>query len=430
MKILLVSQYYPPEGAAGGIRASEMAYHWANQGHCVTVLTGFPSYPEGMVYPEYKSRRRLVLKEVDRGVNVVRVRTLTRPNRGALDRLLNYGSLSVAASLVGPFCEHPDVVVATSPPPFVALAGWWIGFLKRVPFVYDVRDLWPEILVEAGVAGERSVLVRGLRAMVGFLYRRAAHIVSVSPAFVPSLTDDWKMPKEKISVVENGIEPEVFCPGPALDKADLGGDGDFVVSYLGTLGKASGGGLEVVLLAAQELQQKGEAVRFAFVGGGSDAECLKAMARDLHLTNVVFLGVQPRQRVPSLLRSSDAVLVILRKLELFKTVIPTKMLEGMACGRPVIIAVDGHARSIVESAHGGIFVEPENVDQLVQAIRRLRCDRALCAEQGANGRAYVVLHFSRASMANRFIAILEKVISPKVPRPRLPEPGSAVFGDD
>jgi glycosyltransferase involved in cell wall biosynthesis len=253
--------------------------------------------------------------------------------------------------------------------------------------------------------------IRVIRAVAGFLYRSCEHIVVVTPAFREDLVSKWAMPSEKISIVENGVETGLFTPDGGKDtaKSALGIQGRFVISYIGTLGLAHG--LSAVLQGAAQLQATLPEIVFLFVGEGADKERLVSLAQDKGLLNVLFLPQQPREKIPSIIRASDVCLVPLRKADVFRTVIPTKMLEFMACGRPVILGVDGQARQVLDEAQAGVFVEPENQSALVQAIKHLYQDSALRQTFGRNGRNYIVEHLSRGQTAKIYIEVLEKVIS-------------------
>jgi glycosyltransferase involved in cell wall biosynthesis len=414
VKILYVSQYFPPEMGAPAARAAELSRHWAQSGHEVSVLTGFPNHPTGVIPPEYKSKvRRLVVREKIDGVDVVRTWLLPFPNRKAHERMLNYSSFCISSATTGLFVPRPDVVIGTSPQLLVGLSGWWIARSKRVPFVFEVRDLWPESLAAVGMGGENSVLHRSLAKIAGFLYRRSDHIVVVTPAFEEYLVDHWKVPREKISVVENGVETGLFSPRD--DKGDLrrqlGAEGKFVVCYIGTMGMAHG--LETLVDASNRLQQAAPDVLFLLVGEGADKERIIGLAKTRGLSNLRFVDQQPRERIPEYICASEASLVLLKKTDLFKTVIPTKMLEFMACSRPVILGVDGQARKIVEEAQAGVFIEPESADALVEAILRLRGDARLRETLGNNGRRHILENFSRQRTAASYIQVLEKLLGRK-----------------
>jgi colanic acid biosynthesis glycosyl transferase WcaI len=415
MKILYVSQYFPPEMGAPAARASELARHWAAAGHEVTLLTGFPNHPTGVVLPEYRDRfRRLVVREKIGRVGVVRTWLFPFPNRKAHERMLNYTSFCVSSGLTGSFLSRPDVVIASSPQLLVGLSGWFLARCKRVPFVFEARDLWPESLTAVGMAGSSSLLYRALARIAGFLYRHADHIVVVTPAFEDYLVKHWRVPREKISVIENGVETHLFAPVAATAlRKQLGAEEKFVVSYVGTIGMAHG--LETIIQAAAHLRDTNPEVVFVMLGEGAEKQRMMAMAREHSLHNVRFVDQQPREKIPGYICASDVCLVLLKKADVFKTVIPSKMLEFMSCERPIILGVDGQARTILEEAKGGITIEPENAEELASAIRHLAANRDIARELGKNGREYVVRKFSRGQMAEKYIRTLEKLL-------QLPEP--------
>lgn len=428
MKILYVSQYFPPEMGAPAARVYELARHWVRLGHEVTVLTGFPNHPTGVLRAEYRSKwRRLVWREKVDGIDVVRVWLMPLPNRKANERILNYGSFWLSSSVVGTFLRRPDVVVATSPQLLVGLTGWWLGRVKRAPFTFEVRDLWPESLTAVGVSSRNSVLYCALGLVAKFLYRRCDHLVVVTLAFKEYLATNWRVRPEKMSVVENGVETELFSPGEdeAL-RRELGLEGKFVVSYIGTLGMAHG--LDTLLGTAKQLLASGSLVTFLLVGEGAEKQSLRDMASRCGLSNVVFLDQRPREHMPAIIRASDACLVMLKKREIFRTVIPTKLLEFMSCGRPVILAVDGQAREIVETARAGLCIEPENAEALAGAIEQLVSAPVLRQTLGNNGRRWIVQHLSRAKTAVKYIALLDSVKDHRVPisaKPLLNNPNSS-----
>jgi glycosyltransferase involved in cell wall biosynthesis len=411
MKILYVSQYFPPETAAPAARAAELARYWLQDGHDVTVLTGFPNHPTGVVPVEYRSKmRRLVMRENLDGVNIVRTWLFPFPNRKAYERVLNYSSFCASAATTGIFISRPDILIATSPQLLVGLSGWWLARTKGVPFVFEVRDLWPESLAAVGMGNPDSLLNRSLGSVARFLYKRSEHVVVVTPAFKEYLIQNWRLSPEKISIVENGVESDLFSPrvNNAELRRELGAEGKFVVGYIGTMGMAHG--LETLVAAATEVQRTAPHVLFLMVGEGSDKERVINLARSQGLSNMRFVGQQPREKIPDFISVSDACLVLLKKSELFKTVIPTKMLEFMSCARPVILGVDGQARKIMDQAGAGVYVEPENAGALVQVIAQLAANPALRETLGRNGRRHVVEHFSRQQKAKAYIGVLEGIV--------------------
>lgn len=396
---------------APAARASELARHWAGMGHDVTVLTGFPNHPTGKVPLEYRRKlRRLVTSEAFEGAKVVRSWLLPFPNRKSYERMLNYSSFCLSAASTGMFLERPDVLIASSPQLLVALSGWWLALWKRTRFVFEVRDLWPESLAAVGIGDTDSVLHRSLSRIAGFLYRQADRIVVVTPAFEEYLVDRWKVPREKISIVENGVETELFSPQNCDQlRRHLNAHGRFIVSYIGTMGMAQG--LDTLIASAARLQNTAPEVLFLLIGEGADKERIRNLAAARSLTNILFLDQQPRARIPDFISASDASLVLLKKTDLFKTVIPTKMLEFMSCARPLILGVDGQAREIMERARAGVFIEPGNSEELVNAVIRLVNDPILREELGKNGRRHIIQNFSRERTASNYIEILQSIMN-------------------
>ena len=414
MKILYVSQYFPPEMGAPAARASELATHWAHAGHEVSVLTGFPNHPTGVVPAEWRGRlRRLTYHEKIGGVEVFRTWLWPLPNRKAHERMRNYASFCVSAALRGLAIPRPDVIIASSPQLLVGLSGWWIAFARQLPFVFEVRDLWPESLTAVGIGDENSLLHHSLAAVAKFQYQRSDRIVVVTPAFKDHLIQHWRVPPEKIAVVENGVETDLFAPSPSAANAalrkELGAEEKFLVCYIGTMGMAHG--LETLLDAAGHLQRQSSNAHFLLVGEGAEKERIKNLAQSRGLANISFLDQQPREKIPAFISASDACLVLLKKTDVFKTVIPTKMLEFMSCARPVILGVDGQARQIIEDAGAGLVIEPENAAELVGAIQQLAANRDLGSTLGQKGRECILRNFSRDQTAERYIQILEKVVA-------------------
>ena len=253
--------------------------------------------------------------------------------------------------------------------------------------------------------------------------RRIDRIVVVTAAFEEFLVKNWNVPREKISVVENGVETELFAPKAATDlrreglRRELDLEGKFVVSYIGTMGMAHG--LQTIIEAAACLQERNPKIAFLMLGEGADKDRIVALARDRGVNNLRFVDQQPREKIPSYICASDVCLVLLKKTELFKTVLPTKMLEFMSCARPVILGVDGQARTILEDACGGLVIEPENPNALIEAICYLEANRDLARELGRNGREHMLRNFSRQYTAEKYIRVLERVV--KLPESQIKE---------
>jgi colanic acid biosynthesis glycosyl transferase WcaI len=411
VKILYVSQYFPPEMGAPAARADELSRHWARMGHDVTVLTGFPNHPTGIVPPEWCSRlRHLRYAEKIDGVQIERTWLWPLPNRKAHERIRNYASFALSAAFTGLTLAKQDVVIATSPQLLCALAGWWIAWSMRRPFVFEVRDLWPESLVAVGAGGEGTLLHRALAAVAGFLYRQADRIVVVTSAFKDHLIQNWQVPAEKISIVENGVETDLFRPDPAATeiRRQLQLEDRFLICYIGTMGMAHG--LATLIAAAEKMQTMLADATFLLIGEGAEKQRIVDLAASRRLNNIRFLGQQPHERIPAYVSAADLCLVLLKKTDLFKTVIPTKLLEYMACARPVIVAVDGQSRQIIEKARAGAFVPPEDSQALARAICDMAQNPAQRNQMGLNGRQYIVDKLSREKTAEDYIAALENLV--------------------
>jgi len=319
-------------------------------------------------------------------------------------------SFFLSASIAGAFLARPDVIIASSPQLLVGLVGWWLSRLHHVPFVFEVRDLWPESLVAVGAGNEKSRTYRLLENIAAFLYRRADRVVVVTPAFREYLVANWDVPSEKIAVVPNGVETKMFSPRPenrALLQA-LGAEKKFVVSFIGTIGLAHG--LETLVSSAEVFQQSEPDILFLVVGEGADRERLTRSAQSKGITNIRFVAQQPREKIPDYIAASDACLVLLKQSEVFETVIPTKMLEFMSCARPVILGVKGQAREILDRAQAGICIEPENPAALCDAVLRLRADAQLRFTLGGNGREYIMRDLSREQTSKAYLEILKEMV--------------------
>ena len=406
MRILFLSQYFPPEPGAPAARVSELARAWVRAGHQVTVLTAMPNHPAGVVPPEYRGRV-LVREQVD-GIDVVRTWIYAAPNKGRVRRSLAYASYALSAVLLGQArIGAADVVVATSPQLLCAAAGWTVAAARRTPFVFEVRDLWPESVVAVGALPADHPVIRGLTVVEEGLYGAAKAIVVVTDAFRTRLVERGQA-AGKIHVIKNGVDLGRFVPGPRTTKlrAQLGWDDKFVVGYIGTHGMAHG--LDAVLDVAKRLASRSE-VRFLFVGEGAERLRLEARVRDEQMSSVRFLGSLPRERMTEVYATLDLALVPLRKSELFKMVIPSKIFEISAMARPIVISVDGEAREIIEASGGGVFAPPENVEAMAAAITRFVDDRSLGERMGEAGREYVKREFDREALARRYLDVLSQV---------------------
>ena len=410
MHILFISDNFPPEVNAPASRTFEHCREWVKAGHEVTVVTGAPNFPAGKVYPGY--RNRLFQTEMMEGIRVVRVWTYITANAGVVRRILDYVSFMVTAILAAPFIRKVDLIVATSPQFFSPCAAYVISLFKRVPYIFELRDFWPESIEAVGAMQESSAL-RQLERLELFLYRKAARIVVVSPAFKTRLIERG-IDSGKIDVVTNGVDLSNFSP-TVRDEAlaeSLNLSGCFVAGYIGTHGLAHG--LDTLLDAAEILQAMPEAddVRILFLGDGARKAQLIESAGNRGLHNVVFQDSVPKSEVRHYWSLLDVSIIHLRKTELFGLVIPSKLFECMGMGIPVLHGVAGESAGIVETEHVGMVFEPENARQLVEGLLRLRADRGLYETYRANC-LVAARKYDRKTLALMMQAILEGVVASK-----------------
>lgn len=403
MKILFFSHYFPPEGNAPSSRVHALCKRWAAAGHDVTVVTCAPNVPAGKVYEGYKNK--FTQRETIDGIDVIRVWTYLAPNAGTMKRIANFVSYMVMATLRSLALPRPDVILATSPQFFAGWAGVWAKRLRRAPLILEIRDIWPESIVAVG-AMKKSRLIRLLEWLELRMYAAADHIVTVGDGYRRELIGKG-VTAENISVITNGVD-EVFYPreADAALKTKHSLQGKFICSYIGTIGMACG--LEVVLQAGELLKQRGrEDVQFLLVGDGAVREDLAKQAADRGLSNVLFVGRQPKDLMPNYLSISDCCLVHLRRKDLFKTVLPSKIFEASAMERPIVLGVEGDAAELVKASGGGLCIEPDNAEQLVDAVLRLADDATLREQLGCDGRAYITRHYDRGILAARYLEIVQ-----------------------
>ncbi len=408
MRILYLSQYFPPEVGATQTRSYEMARYLASAGHSVTVIAEVPNHPSGIIPPQY--RHRLFERSTLDGVQVIRVWVKASPVKTFRSRMLFYLSYMVSAALSGLILARGryDVLYASSPPLFVGGAALALSFLRRIPLVFEVRDLWPESAVALGeMRGRRAVALAG--RLEEMCYNRARCVVVVTEGIRRRLAERGF--GQKLVLIPNGANTEAFHPAveaAASLRAELNLDGKFVVLYAGIHGLAQG--LETVLEAARELVGVA-GVHFLFVGEGPKKTELLELRNRWGLANVTMLAERPRQEMPAFFSAAGVALVPLRKLELFQGALPSKLFDAWACGCPVVLSIGGEARQVLERANAGVYVEPEDSRAMAQAVLQLRAEPAWARQLGANGRRFVEEHYSRQKLAQRLETVLKQVVS-------------------
>ncbi|MFT3931316.1 MAG: glycosyltransferase family 4 protein [Spongiibacteraceae bacterium] len=397
MKILFLSHYFPPEVNAPATRTYEHCRRWVELGHEVTVISCVPHHPMGKAYPGY--RNKLIQTEYKDGIKAIKILTYITANEGFLKRTWNYVFYMIMAIAVAPFLPKADIVISTSPQFFNGLAGYFVSRIKRCRWVLEIRDLWPESILAVG-AIKNPLIIRALEGIERFVYRKADHIVPVTYAFQRHISARGAHP-DQITVIRNGVDLKFFEPQAKNNEfaRQLGVEGKFVAAYVGTHGMAHG--LDLLIDTAERLRDREDIVILLAGDGAERSRLLKEVERR-NLKNIKLLGQLPKTDMPKLWSITDASLVVLKKLDLFLTVIPSKIFESMAMKQPIILGVAGESAELIEESGAGLVIEPENINQLTDAILRLANSPELRQELGEKGRNYVASNFDRTVLADRF----------------------------
>lgn len=412
MHILFLTDNFPPEVNAPASRTHEHCRQWAAAGHEVTVITCAPNFPKGLVFGGY--RNAAWQQETMDGIRVIRVWSYIAANEGLVRRVLDYLSFMAMAAIAGLFVRRVDVVIGTSPQFFTACAAHLVGLLKRRPWIFELRDLWPESIKAVGAMRD-SLALRWIEKLEMHLYRRAARIVSVTESFRRTLGLRG-IDVAKIDVITNGVDLARFSPRPKdaeLVRA-LGLGGCFVAGYVGTHGMAHG--LETLLEAARQVAAapQGGRIRLLLLGDGARKAAIREQAADMELTNVLFIDTVPKDEVARYWSLLDVSIIHLRRTELFTTVIPSKLFECMGMGIPVMHGVAGESAEIVEREGVGRVFEPENASHLTDALLKLQSDSASLANYRTNCLA-AAGRYDRTALADAMLSVLESVANESRP---------------
>lgn len=402
MRVIVLSQWYLPEP---DFKIHFLVRDLVRHGHRVTVVTGFPNYLTGRLYPGYKIRWRQ-WETID-GVRVLRVPLYPDHSRSGLRRILNYLSFALSASSIGAaLCGPADAMWVYQPPLTVGIPAWWIGLLRRIPFIFNIHDMWPETLAATGMFPS-TIAAKWLGALARFVYRRAAAITVDSPGFKRNLIEKG-VPADKIRFIPDWADEDVYRPVPRDEAlaAEYGVSGHFNVMFGGYMGAAQA--LENVLRAAERLRDL-PSVQFVLIGDGIDAGGLRQAAHERGLPNVRFIPRQPAERMPYFYAWADALLVHLKRDPLFEITIPSKTIAYLACGRPIITCTAGDAADVVRDAGAGLVCPPEDPAALAQAVRELA---SLSPEQrdalGQAGRQAHLKKYTRAVLEEKHESLLEE----------------------
>ena len=398
LNILFITDNFPPEVNAPATRTYEHARRWVKQGSVVKVITCAPNFPQGRLYPGYKNKFYQI-ENMD-GITVIRVWSYMSSNKGFFLRILDYISFAFSAFLAGLF-KPCDVIVATSPQFFTTMAAYSLSLIKRKPWFFEVRDLWPESIRSVGAMDKDSKILDIFERIELFLYRKAKRVIVVTEAFKKNLIQR-KIPCEKIDVIPNGCNSELFFPRETdhVLKRDLGMGGKIVFGYIGTHGMAHG--LDFIIHSFKKLDIQKYAL--LLVGDGAEKKSLKNLVEKEKINGVHFLPPIPKAEVPCYISICDICLVPLIKSSTFRSVIPSKIFEIAAMEKPILLGVDGQARQIVEKYGCGIFFEPENEQSLLNSIDRIQDEQIQTSVK--SGCKALVRDYNRDSLADRMLNVL------------------------
>jgi colanic acid biosynthesis glycosyl transferase WcaI len=404
MRILILTQFYPPEFGAAAVRLSRLARLLAADGHAVTVLTGMPNYPEGVIREGY--RGRAFSYEVLDGVQVERVWVYASPSKGAKARLLNQFSFMALAALRGTFLDGVDVILVESHPLFVCLTGGWLRRVKRAPVVLNVSDLWPESAVATGTLSAESRLVKVATRVERWAYYDAAQVVGMTEGVLEGIRAVLPDPSRS-TLVKNAVDLDAFRPGQVELRAEVRAQYDlgdrFTVVHIGNMSLTYD--FKTMIEAAAGLPE----MRFLFVGGGSQAELIKGWANERGLQNVLFVGVLPHSEMPGVWAAADACLIALGDHSVAGGTRPAKLYEALATGTPVVAAIRGEGAALIAEAGGGIVVPIGDAPAMIAALKQLESSPDERASMSASGRAYAEANLSPEQVKRAYVEIFERV---------------------
>ncbi|MBN1185671.1 MAG: glycosyltransferase family 4 protein [Bacteroidales bacterium] len=410
MRILLIHQYFQEKDGSGGTRFNEMVKIWQEIGHDVVVITGNLFQRSTIRKIQYKGK--FVVKTNQENAEVWRCYVSKAYNRSFIGRLWGYFSFVFSGLYAGLFKVKGkfDLILVTSPPIFVGIIAYVLSKVKRIPFVFEVRDLWPESAIDTGVIRNKHIIM-GSYWFEDFIYKRAKLICVLTPAFHTKLHAEKHIPKEKIILIPNAADFELVDElstefDPDVFRKETGMDDNFVIIYIGAHGVANG--LNQVLDVARLL--KDTKVLFILIGGGMQKQKLVYEAKDKKINNIRFLDSMPKKEALKYVIASDAGASILIKNETFKTVYSNKTFDYMSCKKPILMVIDGISRELIETADAGIFVEPENPYDFEEKIRYYLANPGELKRQGLNGYKYAREHFDRSVLAKKYVNYLKLVI--------------------
>lgn len=402
MKILFLTQYCPPEVGAPQNRIFELSKLFNKFGHEVTILTAMPNYPKGEIFEGYKGKK-IYIEEME-GIKIVRTSIYATKEKTFTKRLKNYLSFTFSSVFTGrKYIENQDVIITESPPLFLGWSGYVLSKRKKAEFVFNVADLWPESAVKLNVL-HNKLLIKLSTWLEEFCYRKASAVTCQTRGIVDNIINRG-FDEKKVHLITNGVDTSLFKKSNRSKdfRNEIGVNNKFAVCYAGTHGIAQG--LEIIVEAAEILKYRDE-IQFIFIGEGTEKDRLIKMVDDKCLKNITFLPLQPKSEMPKIIASMDAAIVPLKKLDIFKGALPSKIFETLSAEVPIILSAEGEAEKLIRNAQAGIVVEPENSKQIAEAILELYNNSEKRKALGYNGRNYVLENYSREIIARKMENIL------------------------
>ena len=405
MKILLINQSAVSPDEPGHTGHIEMARYVRECGHDMVIVASDSNYQTGLRTVKQKG---LFVEQSIEGIRVLRAYSADTLHRSYFWRVISFVSFMFSSVWVALQEKDVDLVMGTTPQIFQAVSAWLVAFLRRKPFLLEVRDLWPDFAISMGII-QNSVIIRLAYWLERFLYARATHILVNSPAYKEYIVGKG-VPAKKITFIAYGSDVNMFNPGidGSSVRERLGLKDKFMVLYAGTIGQAHD--LYTVLRAAKRLERETH-IQFVFFGDGKERPNLEAEAQRLGLKNVMFAGVCPKKEIPAVISAADVCLAILQDLKMFRTTYPNKVFDYMASARPTVLVIDGVVREVVEASKGGVFVEPGNDEMLAKTILDLSKDPQRVKQMGENARAYLVKNLNRHDKLAETLQLLEKLVN-------------------
>jgi len=399
MHILLIHQAFAAVNEPGGTRHHELARYLVQRGHRVTIIASSVSYITGAVPPKLSD-------EKDEGITIIRAYVYQAHHKSFVHRVFAFVSFMASSFIMGLRVKDVDLIWGTSPPIFQGITAWALSRLKGIPFLFEVRDLWPAFAISVGVL-KNGILIRASEWLERFLYRGADRVMVNSPGYVEHVRD---LGAKQVELLPNGADAGMFDPaqkGASFRKSHSLND-KFVVLYAGAHGMSNDLG---VVLDAAKIVENDSKIQIVLLGDGKEKPNLQAQAVEMGLKNLSFISSVPKTEMADALAATDACIAILKPIEMYKTTYPNKVFDYMAAGRPVMLAIDGVIREVVEAAECGIFAEPGDAAVLADAIKTLAVDPARSQKMGLAGRRYIEEHFDRAALAEQLTSVLEEMVN-------------------